>query len=256
MKILYSAFPLFILLFTGCKRVKKDESITKPGTFIPDHIAQQSNSLIAAIRDGSIDKPVALDKLKGVLLAARAAYYQNIDSPSNICKWVFPIQGYGPTAIGGVGDEGYVFGHYDFFDGNKHSGHTALDIFIHDSDQDCLDDRTGKETPILSATGGIVIAAEYRWDTASILKGGKYIWIFDPVNNFLQYYAHNNQVIVKPGQIVKPGDQIATCGRTGLNAWKKRSPTHLHFMLLQPDSSYYPRPVNPYNFLLKSKIVI
>jgi murein DD-endopeptidase MepM/ murein hydrolase activator NlpD len=59
--------------------------------------------------------------------------------------------------------------------------------------------------------------------------------------------------MVNIGDIVKPRQVIATVGRTGLNAFKKRSPTHLHFMVLKLDTNFYPTPINSYNLLLKSK---
>jgi hypothetical protein len=70
---------------------------------------------------------------------------------------------------------------------------------------------------------------------------GYYIWIYAPEENALFYYAHNNEVLVNVGQIVNAGDTIATVGRTGLNAFKKRSPTHLHFMKLVLDKEFYPK---------------
>jgi len=102
-----------------------------------------------------------------------------------------------------------------------------------------------------STEAGVVVAMETSWDTSSIQRGGKYIWIYEPTTNCLFYYAHNSSVLVQVGDIVKPGNVIATVGRTGLNAHKKRSPTHLHFMELQLDKSFYPKPVNCYDRLTK-----
>jgi len=42
--------------------------------------------------------------------------------------------------------------------------------------------------------------------------------------------------MVALGDMVKAGDTIALLGRTGKNAWPKRSPTHLHFMCLAFDN--------------------
>jgi len=55
---------------------------------------------------------------------------------------------------------------------------------------------------------------------------------------------------VKVGQIVSRGNRLGTVGRTGLNAYPKRSPTHLHFTVHESIDGY-PRPVNPYNDLMK-----
>jgi murein DD-endopeptidase MepM/ murein hydrolase activator NlpD len=82
-------------------------------------------------------------------------------------------------------------------------------------------------------TGGVVVALEKEWRQRSNLRGGKYIWVYDPANELLVYYAHNDELNVELGTTVKPGDQLATVGRSGLNAAKKRSPTHLHLSVLR-----------------------
>ncbi|MGV3639730.1 MAG: M23 family metallopeptidase [Adhaeribacter sp.] len=86
---------------------------------------------------------------------------------------------------------------------------------------------------VLSMSEGIVLATAPQWQAGSALRGGVYIWIYNPRQDLLYYYAHNHQAFVKPGDLVKPGTRIALLGRTGLNAYKKRSPTHLHLMALQ-----------------------
>ena len=59
------------------------------------------------------------------------------------------------------------------------------------------------------------------------------------------YYAHLDRVFVRVGQIVSKGEPLGTVGRTGVNAYPKRSPTHLHFVVHQSVSGY-PKPFNPY----------
>lgn len=68
--------------------------------------------------------------------------------------------------------------------------------------------------------------------------------------DYFFYYAHNRAVIVKPGDIVTPGQVIATVGRSGRNASARRSPTHLHVMFLSLDDGY-PRPRDIYGDLLR-----
>ena len=63
------------------------------------------------------------------------------------------------------------------------------------------------------------------------------------------YYAHNRAVLVKPGDVVRPGEVIAIVGRSGRNASAPRSPTHLHVMFLAIDDGY-PRPRDIYQDLL------
>ncbi|NCX95441.1 MAG: M23 family metallopeptidase [Chitinophagia bacterium] len=181
-------------------------------------------------------------------------YHKNSKGTNNTKNEVFPLQGYNAKAIGGKQGSGYIPHKYNYFDGNRHLGHPAHDIFINDKNQDALDDITGKPVNVLSASYGIVVALENKWDTASAMRGGNYIWIYNAAKRALYYYAHNSKVVVKVGDIVEPGTIIATVGRTGANAYKKRSPTHLHFMMLVLEKNYYPVPQNTYQMLVgKSK---
>jgi hypothetical protein len=182
--------------------------------------------------------------------------------------WVFPLKGYNYHAIGGNGN-GYSDKGYHYLDGNKHVAHPAHDIFIDDKNQDCNDDRTQKPIDVLAVDFGIVIACSNTWDATSDLRGGKYIWIYHygtgvttykgqvttPAKSnggIITYYAHNNTIFVKPGDVVKPGQKIAEVGRTGYNAYKKRSPTHLHFSAFRLIDDI-PVPFNPYQQLKKAK---
>jgi murein DD-endopeptidase MepM/ murein hydrolase activator NlpD len=215
-------------------------------------LAAEFDSVNTLVRDNKIGKEQALEQLQRILPALQTAYYSQKTDEAKSEKWIFPVEGYSSNAIGGTRGEGYVPSGYDYFDGNKHGGHPAHDIFIYDKNQDCKDDKTGKFVNVLSVTSGIVVALEKEWGSASSLRGGKYIWIYALEENALFYYAHNNEVLVNVGQIVNVGDTIATVGRTGLNAFKKRSPTHLHFMKLVLDKEFYPKPVNTYKELLKA----
>jgi murein DD-endopeptidase MepM/ murein hydrolase activator NlpD len=230
----------------------------QPATFCqtPNNLlalCKKADSISVLVRDNKINKAAVLQQFQKLVPALSAAYYASGGKNFSTSAWVFPLQSYTAKAIGGANGNGYTVSGYNYYDGNKHGGHPAHDIFINDKNQDDIDDKTKSPVNVLSVTGGVVVSMETKWDTASLLKGGKYIWIFDPSTNSLFYYAHNSRVFVTIGQIVQPGDVIANVGRTGFNAFKKRSPTHLHFMRLVFDKDYYPRPVNPYNDLLKAK---
>ncbi|HEY6874125.1 MAG TPA: M23 family metallopeptidase [Geobacteraceae bacterium] len=191
------------------------------------------NRLNTLVRDGGVPRSETKEELLRLLPAIRAYYYANGGKDYGPSEWVFPLKGYTVLAISGSKGHGYEPRGYDFFDGNRHRAHPALDIFIQDRDQDQRDDRTGAFVPVLSLTGGIVVALETTWEPGSGLRGGKYLWIYDPASDALVYYAHNRELTVSLGTIVRPGDQIALVGRTGLNAYKKRSPTHLHISCLK-----------------------
>ncbi len=127
-----------------------------------------SSGQLGLIRDGKLDKNLSIRQFKTLLAEIKEQYNQKKAPSYNSDKWVFPLKGYTiDISIGNSKDEGYIPGRYDFFDGNEHKGHAALDIFITDSNQDCIDDRTKKPVDILSLTSGVVLATETNWDTAS-----------------------------------------------------------------------------------------
>jgi murein DD-endopeptidase MepM/ murein hydrolase activator NlpD len=206
------------------------------------------NTLNSLIRDGKIGKALARSELKRLLAGVRQEYYQNggVDQPG--AAWVFPLAGYDAGAIGDGRRKGYSASGYDYFTGNRHGGHPAFDIFIHDRDRKCRDDRSGRPVQVLSVTGGIVVAMEREWAQGSSLRGGKYLWVYDPVDDLLVYYAHNDEVMVELGRVVRPGDVLATVGRSGFNAAKRRSPTHLHLSVLKVRDGR-PVPLNVYRRL-------
>lgn len=252
---------LAVLLFAACKNDEQVKPVIKSETKIKGvstdasvirRLSTDFNNTNILVRDNRISKSEALEKLQAILPQLRTAF-QQVEPTIGNSKWTFPLEGYSAKAIGGKNGDGYIANGYDYFDGNLHGGHAAHDIFIQDKNQDCLDDRTGKFVNVRSVSNGIVVATEKQWDTLSKLRGGKYIWIYDPMSNSLFYYAHNNQVLVDNGQVVRPGDAIATVGRTGLNAFKKRSPTHLHITQLALDKNYYPRAINPFEKLVAAK---
>lgn len=249
---------LCVFLFaglTGCrpkdKKIVPDEK--SKAVFTDRDKANKLNALITAIRDEKLPRERSGRELKQMLKDV-GDQFRSLDKRSYPPKsWIFPLKGYSPAVcLPGIADEGYVPGRYDMLDGNKHSGHAALDLFIKDKDQDDLDDETRKKVNVVSLTAGVVVAVENKWDTASPLRGGKYMWIYDPQNEFLIYYAHCEEIDVEAGELVYPGYVLGTCGRTGLNAFKKRSPTHLHLTVLSTVEKTWLKPINPYPFLLQA----
>jgi hypothetical protein len=216
---------------------------------------EESNTFFLRLRDKSIERDVAVVEFKTLVPQLSDYFYRNGGKDFPRTAWVFPVQGYDANSIGGKDGSGYVPSLYNFFNYNHRSGHPAHDIFIFDLNRDCLDDRTKKPVQVLSLSGGIVIFRETGWVPGSNVRGGNSLWIFDPATRSLFFYAHNSEILVKPGDIVQPGDPLATIGRTGLNAYKHRSPTHLHVMRLELDSTNYPRPKNLYHDLLKAKML-
>ncbi|MFD2519244.1 M23 family metallopeptidase [Emticicia soli] len=161
----------------------------------------------------------------------------------------FPLLGFDYRAVGGRNGSGFRGAGYDLFDQDAKGSHPAHDIFIKDKNQDCKDDRTGDYVSILSVSDGVVIGTETNWQPGSEYRGGNYIWIYDTITGGLWYYAHQKEVYVKTGDIVKAGQKISIIGRTGYNAYMKRSDTHLHLTYLAIDEYGNPLPINTYGWL-------
>jgi murein DD-endopeptidase MepM/ murein hydrolase activator NlpD len=65
---------------------------------------------------------------------------------------------------------------------------------------------------------------------------------------------YDQELLVDLGTIVRPGDLLARVGRSGLNAAGKRSPTHLHFSVLELKNNL-PVARNVYKELLHTRKV-
>lgn len=209
-------------------------------------VCLQIDKLNTAVLNAKIKRDAAAKQFQALITKL-----QNNDTPP-AANWVFPLEGYRANAIGGYKGNGYSDKGYNYLDGNKHSAHPAHDIFINDKNQDDIDDRTKNPVNVLAVSDGLVIACSNTWEPASPMRGGKYIWIYHPGLNIITYYAHNRVIYVQPGDVVKQGQKIAEVGRTGLNAYKKRSPTHLHFSAFKLKNGL-PVPYNPYQQLVQAK---
>lgn len=253
---MYIYFLILSLFFTfnfDCSGVKNEQRIIAQKDSIVN-VCPEFDELNSMVRDGEISKQDAIEQMKILIPKIRKYFSDKNGKEYTSEEWIFPVRGYSYSAIGGTNGSGYNSKGYDYFDGNRHGGHPAHDIFINDRNQDDIDDYTGEAVDVLSMSSGVVVALEKEWTPGSGLRGGKYIWIYDTYTDALFYYAHNRKVVVDVGDIVKPGDKIAEVGRSGLNAYKKRSPTHLHFSYM-PVKDGVVKPANPYEDLLNSKVV-
>jgi len=237
-------FPIAVLIITM--------SLFCLPSFLPSKIdpTLEWHLLNIKIRDQLITKQEALVKLRELETLLKDLYprsgKEKSDGPLS-----FPLKSYGSRTIGGKEGGRYQIQGYDFFDGNRHKGHPGHDIFIRDKNQDGLDDGTGKPVEVISASSGIVVSANLNWEPSSSIRGGNYIWIYEPIKSRYYYYAHLNEIFVNVGQIVSKGDRLGTVGRTGVKAYPKRSPTHLHFVVHQSIEGH-PKPINPYLELIKA----
>lgn len=224
-----------------------DESAAVTADLSP---VREFGELEVLVRDGRIDRETARLRLHD--LVPRLSNLAATCPATPRMGWVFPVEGTDAGSIGGTHGEGYKPAGYDWFDGTRHGGHPAQDIFIADTDQDSRLDATGQPVRVLSMTGGIVASTWPAWDPASDLRGGVYAWIWEPASGSLFYYAHLGQLSVQPGDCVAAGTPLGTLGRTGKNAAPPRSPTHLHVMALSVVGGV-PRPFDLFQDLLPSR---
>jgi len=92
-----------------------------------------------------------------------------------------------------------------------------------------LDFSADQGTPVLSAAGGVVMAAGFQ--TA-------YGWMveIEHGNGLRTRYAHASRLLVKRGAVVAPGERIALVGSTG-----RSTGPHLHFEVLRGGERIDPR---------------
>lgn len=165
--------------------------------------------------------------------SAAEIYWQKGGKKYTKKKWIFPVEGYN-TKTCKLNKWDFMYKKkYNYFSTEISGDHPAFDLFIRDTNNDTKDDKTNNPVNILSVTGGIVIACVTDWSLEFNSSGGNNILIYDPYYNSIFYYAHNDKIFIKPGDIVKPGQVIATMGRTGKKAFLPGSPTHLHISYLK-----------------------
>lgn len=87
-------------------------------------------------------------------------------------------------------------------------------------------------TRVIAAAGGVVLSAEFHPQYGNLIE-------IDHGNNFVSRYAHLSRLLVRPGQVVKRGQEIAASGNTG-----RSTGPHLHF-----EVRYKGVPQNPARFL-------
>ncbi|MFN0201251.1 MAG: M23 family metallopeptidase [Bacteroidia bacterium] len=206
-----------------------------------------------SIREGLIGKEDAKLVFKYLIPQLRLYFAEKggVHTPRE--AWRFPLAGYTYSAIGGKNGSGYTSKGFDYFDGNRSTAHPAHDIFIRDNNQDELDDVTYSHVPVLSMSSGVVVVSRNDWYPGDPSRGGNSVVIYDPTSNALFSYAHNAYTLVSVGDIVYAGQQIGAVGRTGKNAYEKRSPTHLHISYYKiSDLTGLPYPENTYQELVNS----
>jgi murein DD-endopeptidase MepM/ murein hydrolase activator NlpD len=108
---------------------------------------------------------------------------------------------------------------------------------------------------IMAPRGALVVAADSGriWKIRSNNLGGLTLYLIDPAERFVYYYAHLDRYAdgIREGQGVAPGDVLGHVGTTG-NA--PPNAPHLHFQILRYRGNgrwWDGDPLNPFPFLLQ-----
>lgn len=181
-----------------------------------------------AVRDQTIAKEEA-EKLFPDLYTNLKQYCRKYEFEKRE-KWIFPLENYYQTC---VAKDCFIKEGYNFYNGNKASGHPALDMLINDKNKDSIDDNTSEHVNVVCPVDMLIISVCIDWDKKSDLKGGKYIWGFNPEMDTFFYFAQLVDVLVMRDTLCKAGEVIGKVGRTGRYASQKSSSTNLHFMVLK-----------------------
>ena len=168
-------------------------------------------------------------------------------------RWVFPVSRTRPEqSMGGPDGHGYLLNRRATCYASPRAGHPAHDLFVRDRRQSGRD-REGNAFEALAVEPGVVLAVKAGWTPESEGAGGNYALVYLPARRWVAYYAHLESVAVRPGELLAAGAAIGVIGRTGKNAWQRRSPTHLHFAVWDAAQGFRPR--DPYALLRAAAVL-
>ncbi|MDQ3194450.1 MAG: M23 family metallopeptidase [Bacteroidota bacterium] len=215
------------------------------------NICEKWNQLDRQIVNQSIDVDEAIELMSEYEPQIKKYFKQKSGSVVNRYDWVFPLDNTTSFYFRDNGND-YRAAGYDYFQGSNTKGHPAHDIMILDKNKDLMDDSTLKPVDVVSMSGGLIVATDTTWEAGSVLRGGKYVKVFDVTNNGIFYYSHLSLVTVRPGDIVSSGDKIGEVGRTGRKAILPAGKTHLHIAFLKSVEGY-PKPEDIHRELIDAE---
>ena len=194
------------------------------------------NEATHALMEGRLDGRVARERYRALWPALKVD-----DLPPPLEKrwqWMFPLPGHDSGAFG----ESYQPDGYRFLDGPKAVGHPYLRIYLRDRERDGKDDRTQQPAPVVSATQGVVVAAEKFWkEEGDPNPWGNYVMVLDQQLKLFFLYGNLGKLRVSPGQLVEKGEVLGWLGRTGRDINPKRLGTQLRFQVHSfDDGLFYP----------------
>lgn len=177
----------------------------------------------------------------------RAAAPPSPGDSAGASRWIFPVSRMRPRdSMGGPDGRGYLKNRRVRCYASARAGHPAHDLFVRDRRQSGRDSQ-GRPFEALAVERGYVLAVKQGWTPQSAGAGGNYVLLYLPDRNWVAYYAHLESVAVRAGDRLEAGAVIGVIGRSGRNAWRSRSPTHLHFAIWNPADAWMP--LDPYALL-------
>ena len=167
-------FVLFLVLLIS------PQLLSAQSKFVPD-ICQKWNALDHQIVNQTIDVDDAIELIIEYEQQIKNYFIQNKGTAINKTDWVFPLNNATSFYFRDYGNDYKVTG-YDYFQGSNSKGHPAHDIMILDKNKDLVDDSTLKPVEVISMSSGVVVATDTTWAIGSLLRGGKYVKVFDVTN--------------------------------------------------------------------------
>lgn len=203
----------------------------------PDNICIKWNELDSLITNQLIDVDDAMELMKKYEQELKNYFRKKKGLMTPRSMWVFPLKNFTSIYYRDNGNDFRITG-YDYFQGSNSKGHPAHDIMILDKNKDLLDDSTLKPVDVVSMSGGVVVATDTTWKEGSLLRGGKYVKVFDATNDGIFYYSHLSKVTVMPGDVINAGDKIGEVGKTGRKAILPAGKTHIHIAFFKSEDGY------------------
>lgn len=87
--------------------------------------------------------------------------------------------------------------------------------------------------PVLASAKGVVVRAEWHREYGNVVE-------IRHIDGFKTLYGHNSQLLVRVGQVVQRGEQIAKLGNTG-----RSTGPHLHYEVMKAGSTLNPASMLP-----------
>ena len=181
-----------------------DQPPPQGGPFVP---TQQQDVSLAGLEQQLASLSVLLNDRNDKLLALETLLLQD-----SLDKKKFPS-----VAPVGAGDYSSNFGwRIDPFTG-KNAMHEGVDFMAQEG------------TPIMASAGGIVVYAGFHPQYGNMVE-------IDHGNEIVTRYAHASRLLVKTGQVVRRGQELAEVGSTG-----RSTGNHLHFEVRYKGIAQNPR---------------